>query len=214
MTVGLWGDAGVGKTSLLTQYLKQTFESTYAPTEVIQCSQKCYQYNSDTKLKMRFYDTSGSATYHSITRNYHKHAHCALIVYDITSKRSFKNGKKWLEEARELSRRGLLVVLVGNKSDLSADREVSTEEALQFAEENEAKFIEVSSKGGFNVDAVFRQVAVEAPGVVATMSHKRKSSTKKERAAREAPAIIFEKRDPQAECGCTLFSLLDFLRVQ
>jgi len=75
-------------------------------------------------------------------------------VYDISNRESFKKLKKWLEDVRN-SNDKLVILLVGNKSDLKAERKVSIEEGEEFAKANGMLFLETSSKTGVNVDAAF-----------------------------------------------------------
>lgn len=74
---------------------------------------------------------------------YYRGAVGALLVYDISKHVTFKNVERWLQELRENADRNIVIMLVGNKSDLRHLREVPTEEAKEFAEKNKLSFIEV-----------------------------------------------------------------------
>lgn len=86
----------------------------------------------------------------------------ALVVYDITSKQSFLNCERWLQELREHADSRIVVMLVGNKSDMSADfRKVSQEEATAFAERHDLAFIETSALAATGVEVAFHRILTE-----------------------------------------------------
>ena len=89
---------------------------------------------------------------------YFRGAHVALIVFDITSKESFEGSKLWFNEIKRMSIKTNIFFLVGNKSDLSDYRQVTTEEANTYAETNKIKYIETSAKSGFNIDNLFHSI--------------------------------------------------------
>ncbi|CEQ39511.1 SPOSA6832_01037, partial [Sporobolomyces salmonicolor] len=111
--------------------------------------------NSKT-LKVQCWDTAGQERFRSVTRNYYRGACGAVIVYDITSRRSFENLSSWLADARALASPDLAVVIVGNKADRPEDdRQVPYLEASRWAQERGALFVEASSKTGENVEQPF-----------------------------------------------------------
>lgn len=83
-----------------------------------------------------FRDTAGQERFRSVTRSYYRGAAGALLVYDVSSRDSFSSLQNWLTDARSLASPSIVVILVGNKKDLEAQREVSYQEASQFAKEN------------------------------------------------------------------------------
>ena len=92
---------------------------------------------------------------------YYRGASVILIVYDVTERETFTRGvKDWIKELNEKGLDKAQLVLVGNKQDLAASsREVSEEEAGQYALTIGAAFYEASAKTGYNVDAIFGDVA-------------------------------------------------------
>lgn len=88
-----------------------------------------------------------------------------MIVYDVTNRQSFINVQRWVEEVRSERGSDVIIVLVGNKTDLVDKRQVSIEEADAKARELNVMFIETSAKAGFNVKALFRKVAAALPGL-------------------------------------------------
>lgn len=81
-------------------------------------------------------DTAGQERFRSVTRSYYRGAAGALLCYDITSRESFNSLKNWLTEVRNLASPNIFIVLVGNKKDLELAREVSFQEAIDFAKDN------------------------------------------------------------------------------
>lgn len=113
------------------------------------------------KIKLQLWDTAGQESFRSITRSYYRGAQGALLVFDMTKRSSFLHLQSWLEEVRRQGTDNMSVLLVGNKADLAVDREVTREEAEQFAAANGLKYIETSAKTAQNVDAAFLSSAEE-----------------------------------------------------
>lgn len=89
----------------------------------------------------------------------------AVVVYDITNRASFLNSSKWIEDVRVERGQDVVIMLVGNKSDLGDRRQVTTEEAAEKARNEGALFIETSAKTGTNIKTLFRRVAMALPGL-------------------------------------------------
>mmetsp|Transcript_17214 Transcript_17214/g.26588 ORF Transcript_17214/g.26588 Transcript_17214/m.26588 type:complete len:93 (-) Transcript_17214:276-554(-) len=86
-----------------------------------------------TSVKVQIWDTAGQESFRSITRSYYRGSICALLVYDVTRRESFNNLSRWLADMKESSYSKMVIVLVGNKTDLVSEREVSAEEGQRFA---------------------------------------------------------------------------------
>ena len=112
---------------------------------------------NDRNVRVQIWDTAGQEAFRSITRSYYKSSTCAFIIYDITNKRSFSNVASWLNECREMCYKEILICLVGNKTDLENQRNVSKEEGQKFAEDNGLLFFETSAKDGSNIEEMFIQ---------------------------------------------------------
>merc|ERR1712012_1175061 len=102
--------------------------------------------------------------FRSLIPSYIRDSSGAIVVYDITDRRSFLNTAKWIEDVRNERGSDVVIVLVGNKTDLSDRRQVSTEEGEEKAKENGVMFWETSAKMGTNIKALFRQLAQALPG--------------------------------------------------
>mmetsp|Transcript_12754 Transcript_12754/g.51216 ORF Transcript_12754/g.51216 Transcript_12754/m.51216 type:complete len:162 (-) Transcript_12754:807-1292(-) len=113
----------------------------------------------ERQIKLQIWDTAGQESFRSITRSYYRGAAGALLVYDITRRETFNHLARWLEEARQNANSNMVVMLIGNKSDLEHRRAVSTEEGRQFALEHGLIFMETSAKTAHNVEHAFIQTA-------------------------------------------------------
>jgi Ras-related protein Rab-2A len=96
----------------------------------------------------------------SITKSYYRGACGALLVYDVTRRQSFNHLAKWLEEAKKHGIPRLVIMLVGNKTDLGGQRAVSYEEGAEFARSHGLIFCETSAKTAENVDLAFHETAM------------------------------------------------------
>ena len=130
--VVLIGDSSVGKSNILTQYLHDKFDLNTRTTVGVEFGWKKIEMDG-MKIKTQIWDTAGQERYQSITSAYYKGARGALLVYDITKKESFENVDKWINEFKKHSDPNFTIILVGNKSDLEQDRQVTSEEAQKKA---------------------------------------------------------------------------------
>jgi len=128
------GDSGVGKTNILSRYTKNTFSFDTRSTVGVEFGAKKVEVNG-FKVKNQIWDTAGQERYRSITNTYYKGAKGALVVYDISKRDTFDNVNKWINELRMNGEKDVIVVLVGNKSDLIDEREITTDEGESKAKE-------------------------------------------------------------------------------
>jgi small GTP-binding protein len=128
-------------------------------------------------MKLSLWDTAGQETYKSITRSYFRGASGALLVFDITRRDTFLSVTSWLHDLRQIAEEGIVVVLVGNKSDLAPSstvsgsssssndqqenlRQVTKEEAEDWCRTNKVmQYVETSAKSGDGVERAFLEVA-------------------------------------------------------
>ena len=151
----LIGDSGVGKSNILSRYINNSFSETTRSTVGVELSAKVEEINN-TKIKIQIWHTAGQERYKSITKTYYKGAKGALIVYDITNKESFKNVDKWINDLKESGDDDVSILIVGNKCDLEASREVTTDEVKKKAELYKMAYCETSALKGENIDNAFR----------------------------------------------------------
>ncbi|KAK5072373.1 Rab GTPase ypt31 [Lithohypha guttulata] len=127
------------------------------------------EYDVDTKtIKAQIWDTAGQERYRAITSAYYRGAVGALLVYDISKHQTYDNVTRWLKELRDHADSNIVIMLVGNKSDLRHLRAVPTEEAKQFASENNLSFIETSALDASNVELAFQNILTEIYRIVSS----------------------------------------------
>ena len=152
--VCLLGDAGVGKTSLITRFCDNYFSDNYNNTIGVDFRLATLKYDNIIS-KIHIWDTAGQERFRSLSVNYMNNSHGFIFVYDITNSESFKNIVKWISLALEKNNHTVINLLVGNKSDLESDRKVSKSEAEALAKEKKLFFLETSAKKDNNVEKVF-----------------------------------------------------------
>jgi small GTP-binding protein len=159
------GDTGVGKSCLLLQFTDSRFQPVHDLTIGVEFGARMIELDNEP-IKLQIWDTAGQESFRSITRSYYRGAAGALLVYDITRRETFGHLTRWLEEARQNSHSSMVIMLIGNKSDLDHRRQVSEEEGAAFAQENGLIFMETSAKSAANVEEAFVQTAHEIHGKV------------------------------------------------
>ncbi|XP_062590906.1 ras-related protein Rab-37-like isoform X1 [Saccostrea cucullata] len=155
----LVGDSGVGKTSLLVQFDQGKFQAgSFSATVGIGFTNKVVDVDG-TKVKLQIWDTAGQERFRSITRAYYRDANALLLLYDVSNKASFDNIRAWLGEINEYAQEDVVIMLLGNKADMTAERVIRTEDGERLANEYNVAFMETSAKTGMNVDLAFMAVA-------------------------------------------------------
>ena len=148
------GDSAVGKSNILLRYTNDYFINEFQATIGVEFGLKNLTIEGKT-YRVQIWDTAGQEQFRSITRAYYKNSVCACVVYDITNKTSFENIKSWIEDCKKKCPKTIYLVLIGNKSDLEEEREVTYEEGSIFAQKNGMIFYETSAKTGKNINEVF-----------------------------------------------------------
>ena len=154
------GDPSVGKSNLLMKFAHNKFTDEYQTTIGVEFGAKNLQIN-DQIYRIQIWDTAGQENFRSITRAYFKNCVCAMVVYDITCRKSFENIQNWLQDVHDQSPKTVLIVLIGNKIDLEDKRVISTDEGKEYAIQNGLIFMETSAKSGEGVEEIFRKTAQE-----------------------------------------------------
>ena len=157
MKLILVGDSGVGKTNILSKYLKNNFDPDSKATVGVEFGTKNIEIDNK-KIKVQIWDTAGQERYKSITSTYYKGAKGAFIVYDITRKSTFDNIDKWIGDLKNNGDENMIVYLVGNKSDLNDMREVRKDEAMTKSEKYNITFSETSALYGDNIHKIFQDL--------------------------------------------------------
>ncbi|KAM9315735.1 LOW QUALITY PROTEIN: ras-related protein Rab-6B [Gastrophryne carolinensis] len=161
------GEQSVGKTSLITRFMYDSFDNTYQATIGIDFLSKT-MYLEDRTVRLQLWDTAGQERFRSLIPSYIRDSTVAVVVYDITNLNSFHQTSKWIDDVRTERGSDVIIMLVGNKTDLADKRQITIEEGEQRAKELNVMFIETSAKTGYNVKQLFRRVASALPGMECT----------------------------------------------
>ena len=135
------GDSNVGKTNFLLRFTENNFVENYITTIG-------FDYKSSTeeidnkKIKLQIWDTAGQERFMSVTKNLLLRVQGIIVMYDITSIVSFENTRKWISSIRENANPNMPIIIVGNKSDLEANRQVSIIKLKELADEYNIEYAE------------------------------------------------------------------------
>ncbi|KAK4256686.1 hypothetical protein QN277_006377 [Acacia crassicarpa] len=144
------GDELVGKTSIITHFMYEKFDTNYQATIGIDIFSKtmCLE---DRNVRLQLWDIAGQERFRSLIPGYIRDSSIAVITYDVSNRQSFLNTNEWIEEVRTELGSDVIIVIVGNKTDLVDKRQVSIEEGDAKSREFGVMFIETSAKAGFNI---------------------------------------------------------------
>ena len=162
--ITILGDAAVGKTSLINQFVEGSFQEDYKPTlgaNIVRKDVDLSEINAQIRLIM--WDLAGQEKYNVIRSMYFQGCVGALVVYDITRYQTFENVEsKWLKDFKKYVKKEGAYVLIGNKIDLDVQRAVSKEEGEELAQKIQASdFIETSAKFGDNFEKAFKNLVFQ-----------------------------------------------------
>ncbi|XP_061343666.1 ras-related protein RABA6b-like isoform X2 [Gastrolobium bilobum] len=163
----LIGDSGVGKSNLISRFAKHEFLLDSKPTIGVEFAYRNIRVR-DKLIKAQIWDTAGQER--AITSSYYRGALGAMLVYDITKRTTFMNVRKWLHELREFGGEDMVVILVGNKTDLGQSREVEKEEGKGFSEKEGLCFMETSALQNLNVEEAFLQMITKIHDITSQKS--------------------------------------------
>ena len=151
------GDTCVGKSNILSRYLKDEFREDSKSTVGVELGTKFLKVK-EVGTKIQIWDTAGQETYKSITSSYYKGSHGCFIVYDITNEASFENVDKWYQQAQKEASKDVSIILVGNKCDLEEQRKVSKEKGEEKAKQFNIPFFETSALSKIKIDDIFNEM--------------------------------------------------------
>ena len=161
--VVLVGDSFVGKTNIMSKYLKNEFHDDSKATVGVEFGSKQFIIEGHT-IKAQIWDTAGQERYKAITSAYYKGSKGALIVYDITRKDSFTNLEKWVNELKSTADPKVTIIIIGNKNDLEDKRQVLKEQGEEKAKSFGCAFLETSAFSGDNIEKAFNMMIKEIYG--------------------------------------------------
>lgn len=151
------GDTAVGKSCLAVRFVRNEFFEFQEPTIGAAFLGKNINLN-DKRYKFEIWDTAGQERYRSLAPMYYRGAKAAVIVYDITDEDTFKGAKTWVSEIKKKSN-NCLILLVGNKVDLTNNRKVDINMVKNYVDDNNIIYMESSAKTGLNVEKIFTTIA-------------------------------------------------------
>jgi small GTP-binding protein len=156
----LVGDSNVGKTAICRRFCENQFESQIPQTVGLEFGLRVIEIQN-FRIKLQIWDTAGQEKFHSITRAYFRSATAVFLVFSVDSRDSFTHIGTWTDDCARLSPANAVKILIGNKTDLTAQRAVSTAEAQEFADQNGLKFFETSALSGDRIEDAFLDTARE-----------------------------------------------------
>ena len=156
----LIGESGVGKTSIISQFVNQVFQEDVESSSSGTFNSKTLIYDNNKVLKLEIWDTAGQEKYRSLASMFYKEASAAILVYDITRKESFEQIQNyWVGQIKENGPTNIILALCGNKSDLIDEEKVDEEQARNYAKEINAMFYPTSAKNDSGITDLFLQIA-------------------------------------------------------
>lgn len=159
----LLGESAVGKSCLVLRFVKGQFSENQESTIGAAFLTQTVRIDEQTAVKFEIWDTAGQERYKSLAPMYYRNANCAVVVYDMSNATTLEKAKSWVKELQQRADPKIIIALAGNKSDLSEQRQVPTEEAKAYAEEAGLLFWEVSARSGDNVTELFTDIAKKLP---------------------------------------------------
>ncbi|RWR92446.1 ras-related protein Rab11A [Cinnamomum micranthum f. kanehirae] len=161
----LIGDSAVGKSQILARFARNDFSLDSKATIGVEFQTRTLVIQHKS-VKAQIWDTAGQERYRAVTSAYYRGAVGAMLVYDITKRQTFDHIPRWLEELRGHADKNIVIILIGNKSDLESQRAVPTEDAKEFAQKEGLFFLETSALEATNVETAFMTVLTEIFNIV------------------------------------------------
>ena len=179
----LVGDVSVGKTSIIGRYINNSFNDDYQCTIQAEQQSKVIKEDENTSIKLNIWDTVGQEKFRAVTRQYYRDCHGAIIVFDLTKKSSFEQMRIWLDDIKNYGNNDTVIIIMGNKSDLTGEREISQNEIKEKLDElnDDYLYFEVSAKNGNNISMAFdklKKLIMENRKNIDNMNNKERNNKK------------------------------------
>ena len=157
--VVLLGDAGVGKTSIISRYVTNTFSEVLMSTTGASFATKKLDIDSEHKIKFQIWDTAGQERFRSLAKIFYQNAAVAVLVYDITRRESFEKLKDfWIKELEENAPSDIILAIAANKSDSYESEVVSLKEGKELATQINAIFKSTSAMLSHGIEDLFKLI--------------------------------------------------------
>lgn len=155
--VTLLGDAGSGKSSIINQFISQSFKTSSPPT-IGASNQAKTIYYLNREYTFSIWDTAGQERYRSISKMLYRDAKAVILVFDLTSSKSFQSLNSWYTSVQETSSKQVIIILAANKID-EENWEVDKKEVENYAKIINSPIFFISAKTGENVYFMFEKIA-------------------------------------------------------
>lgn len=166
------GDAGTGKSAVIKRTIYGAFDESYQATIGVDFFSKDL-YLGEKTVRPQLWDASGQERFYTLISSYIRDSQIAVIIFDVTNKRTFNSVEKWIGAVKTERREDAKILLVGNKTDLEPEkREVTVETAEEFAKKHGIKYCEVSAKAGHGINDLFNEDIVGLLSVVSKSENK------------------------------------------
>ena len=201
LKVVLIGESGVGKTSIISQFIDKVFENDPQSTIGGTFSTKKIQCGNGKLLNLEIWDTAGQERYRSVTKMFYKDANAALLIYDITNKISFEEIQKyWIVQVKESAPENIILAIVGNKLDLFENEKVDEKKAKDFAKKNNAFFALTSAKNTSGIEDLFLEIAKKYSGSDIVSIIQEKDDNKEYKKIRKETVRITNEKNKRKNC--------------
>uniref|UniRef100_F1L6W2 GTP-binding protein ryh1 n=1 Tax=Ascaris suum TaxID=6253 RepID=F1L6W2_ASCSU len=184
------GEQGVGKSSIITKFLRNEVAEDYIATIGIDFFSKNIVVEGKT-VRLQIWDTAGQERFRSLIPSYLRDSDVAVIVYDVSSPTSFAKTRQWFNYVNRQRAGDIAIILVGNKSDLTDKRKISYESGERIAAAWNCRHMDVSALTGRNIQELFVFIA-------GTLAHEKKSYAECDR----IQLAYDEKRHRKSVCMC------------
>ena len=189
------GDHEVGKTSIVRRFVEKRFSYNYRATIGLNILSHDFQAFGNN-ISLSLWDVGAQKYFRRFRKTYYLGAQAAFIVYDLTKRETFNNIVSWIEELEEfINNKELPIIIVGNKTDLNEQREVSNQEGVELAIElsvsraNKISHIETSALSGENIEDAFSLISYH----FIMKSKEREENRLKEELFNEISSILKDK---------------------
>ena len=150
------GDIAVGKTSVINRFISNTFSDEHKTSISCEFQEKKLDIDGETGVNLQIWDTAGEERFMSVTKQYYIDSHGVMVIYDLTSKKTFEQMNKWIKNVKDTAPKDIVIMVVGNKSDLINEKVDLGDDLTPF--KNEYLYREVSAKNGNNVSLAFEEL--------------------------------------------------------
>ena len=191
--VVLLGEAGVGKTSIISRYVHNNFSEVLMSTTGASFATKKLEIDPEHKIKFQIWDTAGQERFRSLAKIFYQNASAAVLVYDITRRESFDKIKNfWIKEIKENAPSDIILALAGNKSDNYENEVVNLAEGKKLAKGIDAIFQSTSAMLSHGIDELFLSIGKKF--IYPARSFSETNITKKEEEFRKGVKLKNQKK--------------------